>query len=189
MASTSVLEGYHGGENMPLGGYAALLTAYSAIMGGGLWLLDRRGRLPERLGAGDLVIVGIATHKLTRTITRDWVTAPLRAPFTTFRGVQIHGEVLEKSRGTGLRRAIGDLLTCPFCTGPWVAGALALGLAARPRLTRLIAGTFTAVTASDFLHRAYVAASSASQEIARADEARAEQAERAERGRELRALS
>lgn len=189
MAKIRLFEEYRGGKQMPLGGYTTLLAAYGVFMGGAAWLLDRSGKLPRQISARDLLIVGIATHKLTRTITHDWVTAPVRAPFTVYRGVRIEGEVLETSRGAGLRRAVGDLLTCPFCTGPWVAGTLALGLAAAPRVTRLIAGTFAAVTASDFLHRAYIAASMSSQDLVRASEARAEQAERTERGRELRAAS
>lgn len=60
-------------------------------------------------------------------------------------------------RGTGLRKAIGDLVTCPWCTGPWVAGALMAGLVSRPRATRVIAGGFAAVAVSDFLHHAYQA--------------------------------
>jgi hypothetical protein len=63
--------------------------------------------------------------------------------------------VLEESKGRGIRRAIGDLLTCQFCIGPWVAGALATGFVVSPAAARLVAGTFTAVTVSDFLHPAY----------------------------------
>lgn len=45
--------------------------------------------------------------------------------------------------------------TCPFCTGPWVAAALTVGLVARPRATRMIAGVLAMVTISDFLHHLY----------------------------------
>jgi hypothetical protein len=65
--------------------------------------------------------------------------------------------VKEKSRGTGLQRALGDLVTCPFCMGPWVATALAYGFHKRPRMMRLVSGIFTVVTLSDFLHYAFSA--------------------------------
>src|SRR5262249_11978998 len=117
-----------------------------------LWRMDRAGRLPSRPRVGDLVLVGVATYKLTRVVTRDWVTAPLRAPFTQYVTSLGHGEVKEKSRGRGLQRAVGDLLTCPFCSGPWIAGALLGGLAVAPRVTRFIAGIFAAVALSDALH-------------------------------------
>jgi hypothetical protein len=101
------------------------------------------------------VLLGITTHKLTRIITKDWVTSPLRAPFTQYirsDGSDGGGEQTEKSRGSGMQRAFGDLITCPWCTGPWVATALMAGLVFRPKITRMMMGSFAAVTLSDFLH-------------------------------------
>lgn len=160
-----MFEDYGGGESMPLGGYAAILGAYALGVGGAFWTLDRAGRLPERIDGGDLLLLGVATHKLTRTITKDWVTAPLRAPFTEYQGSGIAGEVSERARGRGLRKAVGDLVTCPFCSGPWVAGALLCGFALAPRLTRAVASTFAVVAVSDFAHRAYEAAATASEAV------------------------
>lgn len=138
---------------VPLAGYAALVGAYLA--GLGAVLAVGRRRLPRRVAVGDVLLVGIATHKLARIATRDWVTAPLRAPFTELQGSAGSGEVDEKARGTGLQRAIGDLATCPFCSAPWIATALAAGLSFAPRQTRFVASVFTSVTISDFLHQAY----------------------------------
>jgi hypothetical protein len=144
-------------DDRPIVSYAILIATWGLSFGGFLTACSRRGRLPEAPRMQDLLLVGLATHKLSRTITRDRVTAPVRAPFTEVDpGPQ--GEVVEKGTGRGLRRAIGDLLTCPYCTGPWVAGALVCGLAAAPRPTRLFASVFSAVTVSDFLHLAYQAA-------------------------------
>lgn len=155
---TGFLAGYAGSDTMPLGGYAALLAAWSALFGT-LWALAiQRRRLPERPAAADVLLLGVATHKLTRILTKDWVTAPLRAPFVRYEESLGGGEVKETSRGHGLQRAVGDLLTCPFCTGPWVAGALMTTLVARPRAARTLAGTFAAVAVSDFLHQLYAAA-------------------------------
>jgi hypothetical protein len=142
------------GADWPLAGYAVLLAAYAALFGIPL-LASRDRRLPARLDAADLLLLGVATHKLTRIATRDWVTAPLRAPFTQFKENVGAGEVAEKSRGQGLQRAIVDLLTCRWCFAPWVAGALMAGLALQPRKTRLVMGTFSAVAISDFLQFAY----------------------------------
>lgn len=142
------------GTDWPLGGYAALLASYAALFG--IPLLRARGRrLPSELSIRDLLLLGVATHKLTRIATRDWVTAPLRAPFTQFKENAGAGEVAEKSRGQGLQRALGDLLTCRWCFAPWVAGALMSGLALRPRATRVVMETFSAVALSDFLQFAY----------------------------------
>jgi hypothetical protein len=152
--------GYGAGDEMPLGGYTAIMAVFAAAAAALTGAAARKARkrsgaLPMRFDAMDLVLLGIGTHKLTRIITKDWVTAPLRAPFTEYKGSVGAGEVQEKSRGHGVRRAVGDLLTCQFCTGPWVAGFLTAGLLLAPRLTRLAAGALVMVTISDWLHITY----------------------------------
>jgi len=79
----------------------------------------------------------------------------IRAPFTTFEGSAGDGEINEKPRGTGLQHALGELLTCPFCLGQWVAAFFAYGLVFAPRVTRLVESVFAAVTMADFLQFAY----------------------------------
>ena len=109
---SGILAGYKGGEEMPLGSFAALVGVYGAAFGGFLLALNRSGRkLPEQVSARDLLLLGVATHKVSRLITRDWVTAPLRAPFTTYEGTAGAGEVREKPRGHGMQRALGALFT------------------------------------------------------------------------------
>lgn len=63
-------------------------------------------------------------------------------------------EVKERSRGTGAQRAVGDLLTCPYCMNPWVATALAYGFLASPRAARTISAVFATVAVADLLHTA-----------------------------------
>jgi hypothetical protein len=148
--------GYKGGEEMPLAGYATLVGVYNAAFAAALLAAKQSGReLPDRASLSDVVLLGVATHKLGRIITKDWVTSPLRAPFTEYKASAGGGEVNEKSRGEGLQRAVGDLLTCPWCIAPWVASALAFGFVFKPRTTRFICRVFTAVTISDFLQHAY----------------------------------
>lgn len=80
------------------------------------------------------------------------MTSPLRAPFTRFTGeVDGPAELREEVRGTGARKAIGELVECPFCLTPWVATSL-FGLhVASPRSARFLSGIFVAATISDFL--------------------------------------
>jgi hypothetical protein len=141
---------------MSLGGYAALLGAWVAIFGTAGAALVRRGALP-RLGAAEVALLGVATHKLTRIVTKDWVMAPLRAPFTEYRDSAGSGEVHEKSRGRGLQRALGDLLTCNYCMGPWIAGVLLVGWGYAAKVVRAFATLFAVVAVSDFLHEIYEA--------------------------------
>jgi len=149
-APSAIVEGYGGGEEVPLGGYALLASTYAGLVAAGL---SRIGpRLPRRYALGDLLLLGIATHKLARTLVKAKVTSPLRAPFVHYEGTAGYGELKECSRGHGLRRAIGDLLTCPWCASAWVAAPLLFGFVVRPRTTRAIAALATAATVSDFLN-------------------------------------
>jgi Protein of unknown function (DUF1360) len=156
-----VFDDYKGGEEMPLAGYAALLGAFGVAFAGTL-LATRGADDPiqteaSRVSLGDLLLMGVATHKLTRLISKDRVTSPLRAPFTEYEEPASASEVKEKSRGTGLQRALGDLISCPFCLGPWVATALAYSFSKRPRMTRLVGSIFTVVALSDGLHYVFSA--------------------------------
>jgi hypothetical protein len=147
---------YAHGEDRPLGSHLGLVVIYNALVGGFLLARARSGKpFPRRIGIGDLALAGVATHKLSRVIAKDRVTAPLRAPFTEFDGEGGPGEVEEKPRGRGVRRAIGELLVCPFCLGQWVATGILAGLAVAPRATRFVCSIFAAVTISDFLQIFY----------------------------------
>ena len=144
---------------MPLRDYAGLTALFNLAMVGGLALAERSGRrIPERVSAADLALIGVATHKLSRLITKDRVTSFARAPFTRYEEPAGHGELEEHARGTGMRRAVGQLLTCPYCISQWVAGGFAIGLVAAPRPTRLAAALFAAVAISDGLQLAWNAA-------------------------------
>lgn len=146
-------------ERPPLLSYAVAIAAFNGLFAAALLVARRTGReLPERVGGGDLLIVGVASHKLSRLIAKDKVTTPLRAPFTEFEEDGGPGEVEERSRGTGARKAIGEMLICPYCLGLWVVSAFAIGLLFAPRLTRFVASVFSALTISDFLQIAYKAA-------------------------------
>jgi hypothetical protein len=114
--------------------------------------------MPERVGAADLLSIGVASHKLSRLLAKDKVTRPLRVPFTELEGEAGSSELAESSRGTGARKAIGELLVCPYCLGLWVVAAFSVGLFFAPRLTRFLTALFSALTISDFLQIAYKAA-------------------------------
>lgn len=73
-----------------------------------------------------------------------------------FKGSSIAGEVSEKSRGHGLQRAVGDLVTCEYCLAPWVAAGLFVTYAGSPRAARFVAALFSSVAVANFLNRAYM---------------------------------
>ncbi len=146
-------------ERPPFGSYVVLAAVFNAAYGASLAAAHRAGReLPERLGASDVVLIGTASHKVSRLLTKDKITAFMRAPFTRYEAPGGPKEVDERARGRGLRRAVGELLICPYCMGLWASAAFHSGLVWAPRTTRLLASTFTALTISDFLQIAYKAA-------------------------------
>jgi hypothetical protein len=135
------------------------MVVFNVLFGGALLIAKRAGRaLPERIGAADLVTIGVASHKLSRLIAKDKVTSPLRAPFTEFEEDGGPAELEERARGEGPRKAIGELLVCPYCLSLWVVAAFCVGLLFAPRLTRFLASALSALTISDFLQIAYKAA-------------------------------
>jgi hypothetical protein len=140
------------------GGYAAAMGVF-AVTGAALaGLATRFGRRPPVTTPWDLVLLGLATHKVSRIIAKDAVTSPVRAPFTRFEGSQGDAEIAEEVRGSGVRKAVGELVTCPFCLGPWVATGLVAGQTFLPGLARPAMTVFSAVAVSDFLQLAYAAA-------------------------------
>jgi len=153
-------------EHRPLGGYLVAMGAYAGVTGALAGLVKATGRpVPERPAPSDVVLLSIATHKLSRLLSKDAVTSPLRAPFTRYDRPIGSGEVMEQVRDSGspTRHAIGELLSCPFCLAVWVATGLTGGLVLAPRLTRLVATALTAVAASDFLQMAYATAQQAAE--------------------------
>jgi hypothetical protein len=142
-----------------------VLCVYSLVVGVTTLIAVATGRrLPERWHLQDLITVALGTHKLSRTLTKDAVTSPLRAPFTRYAGTAGPAEVHEEVRSDSqFRHSMGELLTCPFCLDMWVATGFVIGLVFAPRFTRLVAGTFSALTGADFLQLAYAMAQQASE--------------------------
>jgi hypothetical protein len=148
---------YTNGEPRPLAGDLGAMGVYLSLVTAGIATVRSRGAdLPVRIPIGDVALLTVATFRLSRRIAKDPVTSPLRAPFTTFEGPSGHAEVAEEVREHGgVKHAVGELLTCPFCLAQWVATGLVFGYATAPKATRLAALTMTMVAGSDVLQFAY----------------------------------
>ncbi|MDP9793688.1 hypothetical protein J2S43_002200 [Catenuloplanes nepalensis] len=145
-------------EHRPLQGYATALAAFGGLAATLTAAARLTGRpMPERPALTDVALISIATHKLSRLLAKGAVTSPLRAPLTRYTGPAGAAEINEEVRdeGSTVRHSLGELITCPFCLGVWVATGLTGGLVLAPRLTRLAATALTATAVSDFLQLAY----------------------------------
>lgn len=153
---TDEKEAYAGDEDRPLDGYLAAMAAYGGFASALVAAAAMSGReIPERFSAMDIALVGIATHKLARIISKESVTSAIRAPFTRYQEAGGPAELVEEVRGRGARHAVGELITCPFCLGPWIATAMTGGLVLFPRFTRAATAMLTAVAISDHLQLFY----------------------------------
>jgi len=151
-----VQRGYAHGEDRPLAGYTTVIGAYTALLGlvGGVARM-RGVRLPDHIGVGDTVLLCVGTHKASRLLAKDSVTSPLRAPFTRYQEPAGAGEVNEEVRGSGVRHAVGELVTCPFCLSVWLATGFTAGLVLAPRATRIVLTALTAIAGSDTIQIVY----------------------------------
>jgi hypothetical protein len=159
-ASTGPAEakGYDPAGRVNLAGYTASLVSYAALVAAAALVAGRQARrnLPERSLLPDLLVGGVATHKLSRLLAKGSVTSALRSPFTEFEAPAGAAEHLEHPRGSsGARHTIGELLTCPFCLDVWLGTAYVGALMVAPRPTRAVAAVFGVVAVSDWLHLGY----------------------------------
>ncbi len=148
---------YTQGEPRPLGADLGAMGVYVGLVGAAAAAIRVSGReLPTRIPLADAVLLTIGTFRLARRIAKDPVTAPVRAPFTSYQGTSGEAEVAEEVREHGgVKHAVGELLTCPFCLAQWVGTGFVLGYVAAPRATRLAALTMTMVAGSDVLQFVY----------------------------------
>jgi hypothetical protein len=122
------------------------------------------GRDPSEHTTLDLVVLGTATFKGARTVSRDEVTSFIREPFVE--GVAHEGG--ERPRETGdFRQAFGELVTCSRCIGTWVAAGLAAGHILFPRFGRLLTWALAAAGVNDWLQAGFAALTHKANELER----------------------
>jgi Protein of unknown function (DUF1360) len=148
---------YTNGEERPLAGDLGAMGVYVGLVSAAAAAVRASNReLPERIPLGDAALLTVATFRLARRIAKDPVTAPVRAPFVRFEGPSGHAEVAEEVREHGgMKHAVGELVTCPFCLAQWVGTGFVFGYVTAPKATRLAALTMTMVAGSDVLQFVY----------------------------------
>jgi hypothetical protein len=146
----------------PYRAYAAITTVFVGGIAGAGALAHVLGRDPREQGALDLAVLGLATYKASRTISRDEVTSFLRDPFVA--GEAFEGD--EEPVATGdLRQALGELVTCSRCAGTWVAAGLGTAQILAPRFGRLLTWTLAAGGLNDWLQAGFAALTEKANEL------------------------
>jgi hypothetical protein len=148
---------YAQGEPRPLKGLLGAMSVYGGLTAAGVAAVRAaRKELPAKVPLGDAVLLTTATFRLARTMAKDPVTSPLRAPFMRYEGVSGEAEVAEQVREHGTwKHSVGELVSCPFCLAQWIGTALVFGYVTAPRATRMAALTMTMVAGADVLQFVY----------------------------------
>jgi uncharacterized protein DUF1360 len=110
--------------------YAALSAGWGALLGAVLVAARDKGDEPVR--AAEVMPLGLATFALSKLVAKEKVDAWVREPFVEERPEG------RRPKGTGLRYAVGELLTCTRCVGVWSALGLTALRVTRPREARVV---------------------------------------------------
>jgi hypothetical protein len=123
--------------------YAALSAGWGALLGALLVAARDKGDEPVR--AGEVLPLGLATFALSKLVAKEKVDVWVREPFVE------EGE----PKGTGLRYAVGELITCTRCVGVWSALALTALRVTRPREARVVNTVLGASAINDAAQAAF----------------------------------
>lgn len=148
-----------GREPLPLKGFAALLSVYGAGVAGIFSWAVRNERTLDKVSYADLVVLAMGSQKLARMVSKDRVGTLFRQPFTEYNGTDgaLPGEASESARRDRgqLIQAVGELLSCPYCTTTWAATALFGSYLANRKLGRSLAMFLSTVGLADIAQRLY----------------------------------
>jgi hypothetical protein len=146
----------------PQQAYAAIAGTFVAGLAGAGLLAKALGRDPPQQRGLDLLMLGAATFKASRTISRDEVTSFIRQPFVEG---DAHGGDEEPVASGDLQQAIGELITCSRCVGTWVAAGLTTTQVVAPGFGRLLTWSLAAAGINDFLQAGFAALAHKSNEL------------------------
>jgi Flp pilus assembly protein TadB len=139
--------------------YGVFLLLYSSLWVAFGIVMHRSGvAWPKAVDPVDLLLLSLATCRLTEIVTEEKVARCLRAPFCEVRKVrQEDGTEIEEEvpRGRGVQRVAGELLLCPWCTSVWIATLLTFAYLLVPTVARVVLLAF-AVAAGGVLFQILV---------------------------------
>ncbi|WP_187368783.1 DUF1360 domain-containing protein [Baekduia soli] len=130
--------------------YAALSAGYGALLGALVVAARDRGGDPVR--HAELPALGLATFSLTKLVAKEKVDAWVREPF-----LEELADGERRPKGTGMRYAVGELLSCSRCVGTWSAMGLVGLRLLRPREARVVIPVLATAGVNDWLQTGFTA--------------------------------
>jgi len=125
--------------------YAALSATYGTLLAALAYTTRHRAADAEQ----ELVPLVAATFALSKLIAKEKVETWVRAPFVQ------EGVEGRPPKGTGMRYAIGELLTCTRCLGAWSALGLVGLRMASPDVGRTVTTVLAASAGNDVLQAGF----------------------------------
>ena len=80
---------------------------YAGLVAASILILYLQNKLPYSISVFNFILISLATFRLTHLFVYDYITGYIRQYFEQFQ--------------TGPGKTISNLLSCPWCTGVWVA--------------------------------------------------------------------
>ena len=125
------------------------LTFVGSFLGATALASGRRPVLPTPT---ELVMLGLASHRIGRMLAFERVGEPFRAPFTATVPDDSGADETVVARGRGVRWVVGELVSCPTCVATWASLALAIGQRVLPAPTRVLVGILAAAGVAEVVN-------------------------------------
>jgi uncharacterized protein DUF1360 len=123
--------------------YAAINLVWVSLVAG--LLAATRGRASrDPITNKELIPISAATFAVSKAVARERIGTWVREPFVD----ESEGQ---EPKGRGLRRALGELVTCTRCVGTWSALAVVGLRVAHPEAGRTVTMILASSAANDFL--------------------------------------
>lgn len=130
--------------------YVALTGLFMTLLA--VFNLHSRRKSDTSVKPFDYFLLGLSVFRMGRMVSYDTVMEPYRAPFThTIPDSSGAGDTVE-AKGTGWRRAIGELISCPICSGTWIAAVLVYGLQVAAGPTRILMAIMSVIGLGEVLN-------------------------------------
>src|SRR3954452_13377968 len=137
------------GETRPVD-YAAINAVWISLVAA--LLVATRGRASEDpITTKELIPLGAATFAVSKAVARERIGSWVREPFVD----EAPKPEQQKPKGSRIRRAVGELVTCTRCVGTWSAlGVVGLRVA-NPEAGRVVTTVLASSAANDWLQAGF----------------------------------
>jgi uncharacterized protein DUF1360 len=131
--------------------YAAINAVWASLLGG--LIMATRGRAStDPIQGRELIPLAAATFAVSKAVARERIGSWVREPFVE----EDNGDgERQRPKGRGLRRALGELVTCTRCVGTWSAlGVVGLRVM-HPEAGRTVSTILASSAANDWLQAGF----------------------------------